>query len=191
MGKLVGNVVKPDILDAVGPLQTCVGFKGDIEASIHVTREMWEEPETEGVLLVDADNAFNRVNRELAVHNIRETCPPFHKYLSNTYQKPARLVVNDGYTTDYLFSMEGCTQGDVAAMAFYTLAVQPLTSELADVASNIGNCRQVWYADDSMSAGKLMSIRHWWDALCEKGPDYGYYPKPSKTILIIKSREML
>ena len=45
---------------------------------------------------------------------------------------------------------------------------------------------QVWYADDSQAAGKLTSIRRWWGNLCDKGPAYGYFPKPPKTYLNVK-----
>ncbi len=71
IGKVIVDTVKQDIQDAVGPLQTCAGLKSGIEASIHATKDCWEDPDTEAVLLVDADNAFNRINRDLAVHNIR------------------------------------------------------------------------------------------------------------------------
>ena len=80
VGKLVINVLRSDIQNAAGPLQTCAGLKAGIEASIHATWEQWDLPDTQGVLLVDADNAFNSINRELAVHNIRELCPPFHQF---------------------------------------------------------------------------------------------------------------
>ncbi len=93
IGKVVVNVVKQDIQDAVGPLQTCGGLKSGIEASIHATKDCWQDLNTEAVLLVDADNAFNRINRDLAVHNIRELCPPFYGYIKNTYQKPAKLII--------------------------------------------------------------------------------------------------
>ena len=32
----------------------------------------------------------------------------------------------------------------------------------------------------------MLEMRKWWDILNVTGPKYGYYPKPSKTILIVK-----
>ena len=29
-------------------------------------------------------------------------------------------------------------------------------------------------------------MRKWWDTLCSKGPKYGYFPLPTKTVLIVK-----
>ena len=125
VGKLVVEVIRDDIQEALGAMQTCGGLKSGIEASIHSMKDIWEEEDTEAVLLVDADNAFNRLNRQLAIHNIREICPSFHRYIKNTYQKAAKLVTSDSNKTELLISDEGSTQGDVAAMAFYGLGIQP------------------------------------------------------------------
>ncbi len=94
---------------------------------------------------------------------------PFYRYIKNTYQKPAKLVVNDTDKTDFLLSEEGCTQGDVAAMAFYALGVHPLTTRLS-TAIDKEKCKQAWYADDSSAMGKLLEMRKWWDLLCQYGP---------------------
>ena len=61
---------------AAGPLQTCSGLKGGIEAAIHAMRLTFEKENTEAVLLVDAENAFNNLNRKAALQNIRQLCPP-------------------------------------------------------------------------------------------------------------------
>ena len=190
VGKAVIGVIKDDIQEAAGPLQSCAGLKSGIEASIHAVKKAWENPKTEAVLLVDADNAFNRLNRKAALHNIRQLCPPFHRYLSNTYQKSAKLIVNDSYSCDYIYSDEGATQGDVAAMAKYAVGIRPLINILAEH-TKVGECIQAWYADDSSAVGVLAKLKEWWDALCVTGPKLGYFPKPSKTILIVKSKELL
>ena len=43
-----------------------------------------------------------------------------------------------------------------------------------------------WYADDATGCDSLERMRVWFDALLEKGPKYGYFPKPSKCILVTK-----
>ena len=63
-GKLVVGVIKEDIITAVGPLQTCSGLKADIESAIHAMRKVSEDDDTEAILLVDAENAFNNLNRK-------------------------------------------------------------------------------------------------------------------------------
>ena len=160
-------------------------MKAGIEAAIHAMREVFEGEESEAVLLVDAENAFNNVNRATALENIRELCPPFYQYLKNTYQTPAKLIIPGEKKYDVIYSEEGCTQGDVGAMAMYGIAVKPLIDQLSN-AVNKDDCKQVWYADDSSAAGKLLEMRKWWDVLCQSGPQYGYVPLPRKTILIVK-----
>ena len=183
------NVIKDDIQNAAGPIQTYAGLKGGIEACIHATRNIWEEESTEGVLMVDAENAFNTLNRKLALHNVQQLCPPFYQYLHNTYQEPAKLIVNDQKSSEFLSSDEGCTQGDVTAMAFYALGLQPLARDLSSK-TDTKSCLQMWYADDATAIDKLKGMKDWWDTLCAMGPGYGYYPKPSKTVLIIKNPQL-
>jgi hypothetical protein len=44
----------------------------------------------------------------------------------------------------------------------------------------------VLYADYSAAASNLEQLKLWWTHLCKVGPNYGYFPKPSKKILIVK-----
>ena len=190
IGKSVVSLLKLEIQDAVGPLQTCTGLRSGIEASIHATKRIWHDDSTEAIIQVDADNAFNRLNRRVALHNIKQICPPIYTYLNNHYQDPARLIVNDRTENYHLFSEEGCTQGDVAAMAKYALGVKPLIDVLSHSVDN-KLCKQAWYADDSTTGGKIEELKKWWDKICEMGPKYGYYPKASKTLLILKDETLL
>jgi hypothetical protein len=190
IGKSVIGVLKADIQDTAGPLQTCAGLRSGIEASIHATRRIWQHESTEALIQVDADNAFNRLNRQVALHNIKQLCPPLHMYLFNHYQNAATLTVNGMSNQETLYSEEGCTQGDVAAMALYALGIKPLVDKLAETIAT-DTCKQSWYADDSSATGKLAAIKRWWEKLCEIGPRYGYFPKASKTILILKDKALL
>ena len=185
VGKLLIGVIKDDITTAAGPTQTCTGVKAGIEAAIHTMRNVFEDTSTEAILLVDAENAFNNLNRDAALQNIKEICPPFYRYLHNTYQRPAKLIIPGEEKYEIILSEEGTTQGDVAAMPLYGIGIKPLTDKLANTVDT-STCKQVWYADDSSSAGKLIEMKKWWDELCTSGPKYGYYPLANKTILIVK-----
>ena len=57
------SVTKGDIQNAVGTTQLCAGQIAGIEAGIHSVRDLFNKKETEGVLLVDASNAFNSLNK--------------------------------------------------------------------------------------------------------------------------------
>ena len=79
-------------------------------------------------------------------------------------------------------SHEGVTQGDPLAMAFYALATIPLIEKLKQ------NVLQVWYADDATGAGKICSLRSWWDKIRDLGPAFGYFPNATKSHLLVKPR---
>ena len=104
---------------------------------------------------------------------------------THTYQKPAKLVINDQQKVEIIHSNEGCTQGDVTAMALYALGIKPLIDHLANTVDS-ADCAQCWFADDSSAGGKLAEIKKWWDELRSSGPKYGYFPLPRKTVLIVK-----
>ena len=55
---------------------------------------LYNQEETEAVLLVDADDEFNRLNRKVALHNIRVLCPSLFMILKNTYSAAAQLFVD-------------------------------------------------------------------------------------------------
>ena len=44
----------------------------------------------------------------------------------------------------------------------------------------------VAFADDLTSAGRLSKLHSWRKYLLDVGPKWGYFPKPHKTILIVK-----
>ena len=184
IGKCVMKVVGNDVQMAAGALQTCAGVESGIEAAIHAMAETFQREECEAVILVDAENAFNRINREVSLHNIQRICPSIYTYLNNSYKEPARLHLGDG---TFLLSKEGATQGDNVAMPMYSLSTRKPIEELKQAAPET---MQVWFADDSADAGKLNDINIWWEKLNEIGPAYGYYPNAPKTWLILKSPEL-
>ena len=134
--------------------------------------QVYESPEIEAVILIDASNAFNSLNREAALRNIQQLCPPLSRIIINTYWEDPQLFI-DGST---LYSKEGTTQGDPLAMAMYAIAITPLIRLL----ENHG-IKQVWYVDNAAAGGSLKALREWWDHTLGSGPAFGYYPNAIKT----------
>jgi len=175
IGKTITGLLKEDIIHAVGTLQTCAGLELGIEAIIQAVRKSFEDDNSECLLLVDADNAFNKLNRKVSLENIKRLCPPICTYLHNSYNTPAMLYLENG---DYILSQEGVTQGDNAAMAMYALSTWPLIQALSKETAN-DEVKHVWYADDSFAVGSLAGVKKWWKYLKANGPDFGYCPKPA------------
>ena len=43
----------------------------------------------------------------------------------------------------------------------------------------------VWYADDASACGYLKDLKDWFVQLQHVGPSYGYYPEPTKCVLVV------
>ena len=69
------SLLKNDVIDATGPLQLCAGQDAGCEAAVHGIRHLYADTETEAILLVDATNAFNSLNTQVALRNILQLCP--------------------------------------------------------------------------------------------------------------------
>ena len=83
--KAVLSIIREDIMVASGPPQLCAGQTASVEAAIHPVCELFVHNDYDAVLMVDASNAFNSLNRIVALHNVRQICPPFGTVLINVY----------------------------------------------------------------------------------------------------------
>ena len=156
VGKAIIFTIKPQILESAGVLQLCAGQPAGCEAAVHAMSEMFAEEETDAVLLVDATNAFNSINRKMMLHNIQYICPAMTVYTYNCYITASRLFVQGGKE---ISSVEGTTQGDPIAMPLYAVAITPLLQMIKlDEAHQV---RQAAFADDLSGAGKLAKLRNW------------------------------
>ena len=75
VGKAMLSVVGPYVREAMGALQLCAGQDAGIEAAIHAMNDIFKEDDAEAILLVDARNAFNNLNRQASLLNVNKLCP--------------------------------------------------------------------------------------------------------------------
>ena len=180
VGKVVMKVFRPDIQKAAGSLQVCAGQSGGCEAAVHAMRDIFEEDDCDAVLLVDAANAFNSINRGAMLENILRLCPIAYVYAYNCYAPHARLFVVGGRE---LRSKEGTTQGDPVSMGFYGLGLIPLLSKIKD--DDVSQqSKHVAYADDLTGGGRLRALKRWFDNVVKYGPPFGYHAEPPKSWLV-------
>ncbi len=66
-------------------------------------------------------------------------------------------------------------------MVIYGIALTPLTET---VRQQLPATLQAWYADDSAFGGMAPDITAAMRTILERGPARGYFPEPSKSILI-------
>ena len=84
IAKTILWLLASDIEEAARPLQLCAGQPGGCKAAIHAMQSVFNLSHTEGILLVDAENAFNCLNRSTALKNICVICPSLSNIIINT-----------------------------------------------------------------------------------------------------------
>ena len=147
------------------------------EAAIHAMRWNFVDEDTKGVMLVDAFNAFNSLNRHVVLLNMFQLCPPLANILTNTYHSAYSLFI----AGTPLLSQESTTQGDPQVMPMYAISVVPVL---------MGITRQVWYADDAAAGDSLLQLRDWWSELLSFGRHFGYHVNVAETWLVVKERSL-
>ena len=87
-GKTVCLLTRYDLEDVCKISQLCGGVRAGIEGAIHAISDLFLEREEDGwgVLLIDASNAFNTINRQAALWNSRILWPNCSLFLFNTYR---------------------------------------------------------------------------------------------------------
>ena len=161
--------------------QFCPGQKCGIEYAIHTLRDQFSKISADAVLLINAGNAFNSLNRKLALKNIKNTSPSLLTAIKNSYSNPSKLFVNK----KTIYSQEGTTQGDPLAMAMYGLAIIPIMK-----LSSVDDVIQKGYADDGNAVGKISNLRTVLDKIVSLGKFFGYHVKTSKCQLIVKDEKL-
>ena len=89
-----------------------------------------------------------------------------------------------------LLSHEGTIQGDPSAIAVYWTGLTPLLKQLVTCYPE-KDYKMVALAGDLIKPGRLLKLCSWWNELLDVCPNYGYFRKQNKIILIVKPKYML
>ena len=143
--------------------------------------KVFREPSTDAGILVDASNAFNNINRYVALFNIQKTCPAIATVLINCYQSNALLFVGN----EVILSKGVTTPGDLLAMAFFRLASIPLIKAIA-----VEITIQAWFVDDAASGGRLQCLMKWRCKLNQFTPLVWVFSQCRKNLLGGKTQEV-
>ena len=128
------------------------------------------EEGTDGILLIDASNAFNQI-----------TCKEMSLYIISTYRSPSRFLICGG---GEILSQEGTTQGGPLAMPWYSVNTSIM---IQSSRTSTPGVKQVWLANDSEEGGQIVPLYNWYNHLSQEGKKYGYLVNGSKSWLIVKS----
>ncbi|GAX17715.1 hypothetical protein FisN_UnNu087, partial [Fistulifera solaris] len=141
------------------------------------------QTDPEAVVLVDARNAFNELNRLVMLWTVRHLYPAGARLIFHSYRHTPILFLRrgEGKPCIKLHSREGITQGDPMSMIIYGLTLVPLAKRIREATKDVV---QPWYADDVALAGPASQIDIAMKLLIKYGPDRGYYPEPEKSQLV-------
>ena len=74
-------------------MEVCAGRDADDEALVYTMHSLYNEEETEAVLLADAGNAFNAINQTAFLNSNNMICTSIATFVHNCYSKPLRLLL--------------------------------------------------------------------------------------------------
>jgi hypothetical protein len=119
---------------------------------------------------------------------VRHLWPSGARFCFNVYRHWSILIIRgaDGSAL-FIMSREGVTQGDPMAMVAYGLMLLPLIKLLKKEHPDVS---QPWYADDAGAGGSFTAIRKQFESLQKLGPARGYFPEPSKSILVVRETNL-
>ena len=133
----------------------------------------------------DRSNAFNSLNRIVALHNIQIACPSLSHILINTYRTSSRMIILGGAEMQ---STEGTTQSNNLAMSFCAIATVQIQQLLR---VSLSDMKQFWLASEAAGASSLKSLKNWWTNIISEGGRFRYYVNEKKWWLILKSEAHL
>ena len=111
-------------------LQMGNGITGGNEAIVHTLRDASEAMETNGyvILTIDASNAFNCIDRRLALETMHDKIPELYLTSLNTYGSPSYTVING---TKHPVE-QGTSQGCPHAGSFFNVGLANLVDSITD-----------------------------------------------------------
>ena len=104
--------VKRDLRLFWGNVKLCLGRRSCIKHAYHA---------------IGRKNAYDSLNRELALRNIRKLCPTNNKAVRNSHKTPS-----DHFSDMKVIMSQVTKQGDSIAMTIYGLAIFSLIDKHAD-----------------------------------------------------------
>ena len=151
------------------------------ERVIHLCRQAFAaRTEDDDFVLckIDLRNAFNQVSRDWFIALTREHFPTLTPYVEWCYTSESKLT----FGTRVIKSREGVQQGDPLGPLLFSLVMREVASEIHAAAPKLD--LSLWYLDDGVLAGTSCDVRHAFDVIEMKGPQWGLHLNAAKCEII-------
>lgn len=175
--KMAASAVLKDMTAYLGNHQFGVGTPCSGEGILHSVNRLLEMKgsyEKMTMLLIDFTNAFNIVNCNVLISEVRDKCPSISKWVEFCYARPSKLYYNE----HTLSSAQGVQQGDPLGPLLLSLSLHPLVCKIAT------QCKldlNAWYLDDGTLIGETNEVDKALQILRKNGPEKGLKLNIQKT----------
>ena len=176
VGKCCATRLQERAADLLSPHQLGVGVRGGCEAIVHTVRRALEEDPSLLLLQADFINAFNLVDRGVALEEVARHFPEILAWVKTCYKKPSHLLF--GVTS--ILSQLGVHQGDPLAALIFALVLHPLVTAIQERIPTI--TVNSWFLDDGSAVGTREELKQVVDILVAEGPARGLVLSTSATI---------
>jgi hypothetical protein len=129
------------------PVQVGFGTRGGCEAAVHAVRTFVQDDQNGILLKLDVKNAFNSVNRDTLLNEVKLHVPEIYNFLLQCYHSPSQLA----HKNEAILSAVGCQQGDPLGPAIFSLAIN-------SIISTTNSKLNVWYLDDGTLGGDAETV---------------------------------
>ncbi|GJV65072.1 reverse transcriptase domain-containing protein [Tanacetum coccineum] len=177
VSKVCATTIGHSLDTYLNDLQFGVGVSGGGEAILHVVNRLIEDRNDDiglSMLLVDFQNAFNLVDREIMLQEVRIRCPAISHWVEFCYSNPARLY----YGEHTLWSHQGVQQGDPLGPLLFALVLHPLICKIKD---SFSLSLHAWYLDDGTIIGDTLVVGKVLELIMKDGPRRGLHLNVNKT----------
>ena len=187
LSKICLHKVMSQAVDYLSPLQVGVGVPHGVEAillhGINRLLECQELMDTSTIIFADFKNAFNSIDRQVMLDEVRSKFPDIFPWVQYSYGCHAKLFI--GSAT--IEASSGVQQGDPLGPFLFSLVLQPLLNQIrTSCSSPISSIplQLVAYLDDvTIVASNAYHARECMNFLLHFGPPRGLSLSVSKSVL--------
>lgn len=180
--RLVSKVACSSVIDDVGkylfPCQLGVGIKQGCETAVHATRGYLSINigKTKILLKIDFRNAFNSIERDVMLNEVKRIIPSLYPYLWQCYRNSSLLFFGD----NTISSQIGAQQGDPLGPLIFSLTIHKLIQ-------NLKSELNMWYLDDGSICDDPDIVFNDFNTILNESKKLGLEINPSKCELFFLS----
>ena len=171
VAKCLAFKLSPQAQTFLEPHQLGVKTRGGCEATIHATQSILSDqnihPNDKFLLQVDFTNAFNTLNREHFISEIRKRLPGLSAFVEWCYGDHSILW----FGKDTIISATGPQQGDPLGILIFGIGLHPLIERIKSEVPSLA--MHAWYLDDGLFIGRLLEIASAFRIVREMAPSLG------------------